>query len=112
MPPWLKSRLPPLPHARAGRRRDPRGASRCRGRSREAGIRGLGRRARQRCGLRRPGQVEDIDAAEWDKIFAVNCKGTFLFIKHVAPLMKSQRSGKIVNYSSKSGKTGSALMAP
>ena len=58
------------------------------------------------------GKIEDVDAAEWDKIFAVNCKGTFLFIKHVAPLMKSQRSGKIVNYSSKSGKTGSALMAP
>ena len=57
------------------------------------------------------GKIEDIDAAEWDKIFAVNCKGTFLFIKHVVPLMKSQRSGKIVNYSSKSGKTGSALMA-
>jgi NAD(P)-dependent dehydrogenase (short-subunit alcohol dehydrogenase family) len=58
------------------------------------------------------GKIEDIDAEEWDKIFAVNCKGTFLFIKHVVPLMKSQRSGKIVNYSSKSGKTGSALMAP
>jgi NAD(P)-dependent dehydrogenase (short-subunit alcohol dehydrogenase family) len=58
------------------------------------------------------GKIEDIDAEEWDKIFAVNCKGTFLFIKHVVLLMKSQRSGKIVNYSSKSGKTGSALMAP
>jgi NAD(P)-dependent dehydrogenase (short-subunit alcohol dehydrogenase family) len=56
------------------------------------------------------GQVEDLTAAEWDRMFAVNCKGSFLFIKHVVPLMKARRYGKIINYSSKSGKTGSALM--
>jgi len=56
------------------------------------------------------GQVEDLTAAEWDRMFAVNCKGSFLFIKHVVPLMKARRRGKIINYSSKSGKTGSALM--
>jgi len=56
-------------------------------------------------------KVEDISADEWDRVFAVNCKGAFLFIKHVVPLMKANRYGKIVNFSSKSGKTGSALMA-
>jgi NAD(P)-dependent dehydrogenase (short-subunit alcohol dehydrogenase family) len=57
------------------------------------------------------GKVEDLAEAEWDRMFGVNCKGTFLFIKHVVPLMKARRSGKIVNFSSKSGKTGSALMS-
>jgi len=57
------------------------------------------------------GLVENITVAEWDKIFAVNCRGTFLFCKHVVPVMKKQRYGKIVNFSSKSGKTGSALMS-
>lgn len=53
--------------------------------------------------------IEEISVEEWDFIFAVNCKGTFLFIKHVVPYMKARNSGKIVNYASKSGKTGSAL---
>jgi NAD(P)-dependent dehydrogenase (short-subunit alcohol dehydrogenase family) len=57
------------------------------------------------------GKVEDLTVAEWDKMFAVNCRGSFLFIKHVVPLMKKYHYGKIVNYSSKSGKTGSALMS-
>jgi len=62
-------------------------------------------------GIVAQGKVEDISGDEWDKMFAVNCKGTFLFIKHVVPLMKAHGSGKIVNFSSKSGKTGSALMS-
>lgn len=57
------------------------------------------------------GKVEDLTVAEWDAVFAVNCRGTFLFCKHVVPLMKARRCGKIVNFSSKSGKTGSALMS-
>lgn len=57
------------------------------------------------------GKVEDLTVADWDKMFAVNCRGTFLFIKHVVPMMKKHHYGRIVNYSSKSGKTGSALMS-
>jgi NAD(P)-dependent dehydrogenase (short-subunit alcohol dehydrogenase family) len=57
------------------------------------------------------GKVEDISVEEWDRMFAVNCRGTFLFVKHVVPLMKARKHGKIVNFSSKSGKTGSALMS-
>lgn len=58
------------------------------------------------------GKVEEITEAEWDRIFDVNCKGTFFFTKHVVPLMKAKKYGKIVNFSSKSGKTGSAIMSP
>jgi NAD(P)-dependent dehydrogenase (short-subunit alcohol dehydrogenase family) len=61
-------------------------------------------------GIVAQGKVEDIPEGEWDRLFAVNCKGTFLFIKYVVPIMKSHRRGKIINFSSKSGKTGSALM--
>jgi len=54
--------------------------------------------------------VEEIAVEDWDKVFAVNCRGTFLFCKYVVPIMKRQGYGKIVNFSSKTGKTGSALM--
>lgn len=57
------------------------------------------------------GRVEKLAVEEWDAVFAANCRGTFLFCKHVVPLMKARRRGKIVNFSSKSGKTGSALMS-
>lgn len=56
-------------------------------------------------------KVEDITEKEWDLIFDVNCKGTFFFVKEVVPLMKKQNSGNIINFSSKSGKTGSALLS-
>lgn len=58
------------------------------------------------------GRIEDIQEGNWDFVFNVNCKGTFLFIKEVVPIMKQGGGGTIVNFSSKSGKTGSALMAP
>ncbi|MDR0608775.1 MAG: SDR family oxidoreductase [Planctomycetaceae bacterium] len=57
------------------------------------------------------GKIEEISEETWDFVFAVNVKGTFLFIKEVMPIMKSQGHGSIVNFSSKSGKTGSALMS-
>ena len=57
------------------------------------------------------GKVEELSEAEWDGMFAVNCKGSFLFIKNVVSMMKANKFGRIVNFSSKSGKTGSALMS-
>ena len=62
-------------------------------------------------GIVAQGKVEDIDEQTWDRVLAVNCKGTFFFIKEVVPVMKKNGSGKIINFSSKSGKTGSALMS-
>lgn len=56
-------------------------------------------------------KVEEISEKTWDFVFAVNCKGTFFFCKCVVPLMKAAGGGAIVNFSSKSGKTGSALMS-
>lgn len=42
----------------------------------------------------------EIDVEEWDKVQAINVKGTWLCIKSVFPYMRKAGSGKIVNISS------------
>lgn len=42
----------------------------------------------------------EIDVEEWDRVLAVNLKGTWLSTKAVFPYMKKQGAGKIVNISS------------
>ncbi len=41
----------------------------------------------------------EIDPKEWDKLMAVNVKGTWLSIRAVFPYMKQQGKGKIINLS-------------
>jgi len=43
---------------------------------------------------------EEITAADWDKMMAVNLKGIFFCCKAVAPYLKKQGSGKIINIAS------------
>ena len=43
---------------------------------------------------------EDIDPAQWDRIFAVNVKGVWNCCKAVMPAMRNQGSGAIVNIAS------------
>jgi NAD(P)-dependent dehydrogenase (short-subunit alcohol dehydrogenase family) len=61
-------------------------------------------------GIMKQAPVDEIEEKDWDLMFDVNCKGTFFFVREVVPLMKKKNSGSIVNFSSKSGKTGSALL--
>lgn len=49
-------------------------------------------------------EIEKIDRAHWDEIIAINLTTTMLCIKHVAPHMKRQQSGKIVNVSSRAAR--------
>lgn len=42
----------------------------------------------------------DIEPAEWDAVLRVNVNGMFLCARAVAPAMKKQRSGRIINMSS------------
>lgn len=44
--------------------------------------------------------ILDADEAEWDRTFAVNVKGTFLWAKAVLPQMIAQRAGAIVTIAS------------
>jgi len=48
--------------------------------------------------------AEDITVKEWEECFAVNVTGMFLCCKHVIPIMKKRRFGRIINISSMSGK--------
>jgi len=50
--------------------------------------------------------IEEISEADWDRVMNVNLKGTFLCCRAVMPVMKRQRSGKIINLGSISGKVG------
>lgn len=43
---------------------------------------------------------DQIDAAEWDRVMAVNVRGSFECAKAVAPQMRTQGYGKIVNIGS------------
>ena len=48
--------------------------------------------------------ILEMDEKDWDWIFEVNVKGTFLMTQAVGKIMKAQKKGKIVNISSCSGK--------
>ena len=47
-----------------------------------------------------PVAFQEIDSALWDRIMAVNVRGSFLMAKHVAPRMIARGEGKIINISS------------
>ena len=47
--------------------------------------------------------LEAISEEDWDSIFEVNSRGAFYFSQTVAPSMKAQRYGRIVNISSGAG---------
>lgn len=54
---------------------------------------------------------DEITPDQMDKIYRVNVNGTLWCIQGAAKSMKKNQCGRIINFSSKSGKTGSALMA-
>lgn len=50
--------------------------------------------------------IQDTDEDEWDRIMAVNAKGTFLGCKAIVPAMKGSQAPSIVNISSMYGIIG------
>lgn len=56
--------------------------------------------------VRKP--FEEITVEEWDKVMAVNVRGIFLCVKAVAPHMKAQKRGKIINVTSSTFFKGNA----
>lgn len=56
------------------------------------------------------GELHETSEEDWDKIFAVDVKGTFLVSKAFLPAMIKQDHGSIVNISSVSGLAGDRAM--
>jgi len=63
-------------------------------------------------GIIKRGSIEDHSYEDWDKVIAVNLRGTYNCAKAVVPIMKNQRYGKIINVSSVAGKVGDIASAP
>jgi 3-oxoacyl-[acyl-carrier protein] reductase len=50
--------------------------------------------------------LEAITVQEWDLVMSVNLKGAFLCSQAVAPIMRRQKMGKIINIASSAGQMG------
>lgn len=62
-----------------------------------------------------PGPVAaltDIDVADWDEVFAVNVRGTFLLCRALLPGMIERGDGDVINVASVSGKRPLAHRTP
>ncbi|KQR48697.1 oxidoreductase [Microbacterium sp. Leaf161] len=62
-----------------------------------------------------PGPVAaltDVDVADWDEVFAVNVRGTFLLCKALLPGMVERGDGDVINVASVSGKRPLAHRTP
>ncbi len=57
-------------------------------------------------GIHAPKPFEDVTEAEFDRMFAVNVKGTFFATRAVVPGMKTRARGTIVNISSTAAQRG------
>jgi 3-oxoacyl-[acyl-carrier protein] reductase len=51
-------------------------------------------------GINVEGRLEALDTAAWDRCFEVNVRGTFTTCQAVAPVMKQQKWGRILNAAS------------
>ncbi len=56
------------------------------------------------------GKLHETSEEDWDRIFAVDVKGTYLVSKAFLPTMINQQGGSIVNISSVSGLAGDRAM--
>jgi len=45
-------------------------------------------------------RYDEIDFDLWDRVMAVNIRGTFAMVRAVGPVMEAQKSGKIINITS------------
>jgi len=53
-------------------------------------------------GAYRLSMLEDMTEEDWDIVIATHLKGQFTCIKHAIPIMKRQKSGRIINIASES----------
>jgi NAD(P)-dependent dehydrogenase (short-subunit alcohol dehydrogenase family) len=62
-------------------------------------------------GILRDRMIFNMDEKEWDEVIAVHLDGHFNTIKPASVLMRQQRFGRIINFSSESGLWGNAGQA-
>jgi NAD(P)-dependent dehydrogenase (short-subunit alcohol dehydrogenase family) len=60
----------------------------------------------------KPRNFDEWDLATWDKVMAINVRGPWLMVRAVAPVMKEQGSGKIINIASGAAYKGIPRMLP
>jgi 3-oxoacyl-[acyl-carrier protein] reductase len=53
------------------------------------------------------GDIETIKTEEWDRVIAINLRGTFLMCRAAAPHMRRQKWGRIINISTVAARMGS-----
>ncbi|MDY6843881.1 MAG: SDR family oxidoreductase [Thermodesulfobacteriota bacterium] len=54
-------------------------------------------------GILRDRMVFNMTFAEWDDVIRVHLYGTFNCTRHACPIMRNQKSGRIINFASESG---------
>ncbi len=59
-----------------------------------------------------PRNYDQWDVDVWDRVMAINVRGPYLMVRHVAPHMIAQKSGKIVNIASGAAYKGVPRMLP
>lgn len=62
-------------------------------------------------GISYSGLIQELSAAQWDRIFDVNVKGIFHCVKEAIPCFLRKKSGAIVTVSSMWGQVGAACEA-
>jgi len=55
-------------------------------------------------GIGHHGLLEDMDPAEFDRVYRTNLRGPFLLMKAAIPIMRRQKSGTFVNLASLAGR--------
>ena len=60
----------------------------------------------------KPRNFNEWDTETWDRVMAINVRGPFLMVRHVAPHMMERRSGKIINIASGAAYKGVPRMLP
>jgi NAD(P)-dependent dehydrogenase (short-subunit alcohol dehydrogenase family) len=56
--------------------------------------------------------VADCEPADWDRVFAVNVRGTYLAVRAGVKLLRQRGGGAIVTFGSTAGLTGSVTLGP
>jgi NAD(P)-dependent dehydrogenase (short-subunit alcohol dehydrogenase family) len=54
--------------------------------------------------------IIDCPEAEWDRVFAVNVRGTYLAARYFVPLIRKRGGGAVVNFASTAGLAGSPVL--